>query len=386
MINIPPIIYSAIPNLQIFNLQTHYRILPSVSIGPVGNSPYEKSRFEKVSETFTEIKKYSNDALPGFLIIPNKYSSYNHWLVADPRGFSTVLTSENLATILNTGGIGPGGLIQEKCIWVRNSTETKMTLLPISSPLYETALENSQALENKVKISDINIGDRVLLPTHHEGTYLGVMSLYGPMIMRGTDLYLPQIYLRRGVIEIAPDTFMFKTDLNILSVKEKYTGPKMTRADAVAHVNVAIGAGLASFASSPYIANVNFGVFQHISLASTCADKDLTISLDEIDIVEATKEFRIAGKNSDSARIVLVDRAGGKFLIDYYNGSRYNIIHTNMVDTIGMEEPDSEFFKTIKTNKTMSHQLCTDEHQPTNLDKFVKFYKIVKHVSGETYV
>ena len=86
--------------------------------------------------------------MPGFTLYKtgrkNWGSADQTWLVIDPRGFLVRITNVNLEEILHVTGITEG-LIQEKCVWARENSQTKMTLVPVTSPDYIEATKNTIA-------------------------------------------------------------------------------------------------------------------------------------------------------------------------------------------------------------------------------------------------
>lgn len=112
--------------------------LPEAEIIPFGKSSNEKKRLETFTKRYPVLNEYENIPLPGFTLYKSNRKNYGSadptWLIIDPRGFMVRITNDNLEDILHVTGITEG-LIQQKCVWAREDSQTKMILVPISSPL-----------------------------------------------------------------------------------------------------------------------------------------------------------------------------------------------------------------------------------------------------------
>ena len=388
MLNIARNIYSAYNTTN----QPHTELY-EVEIVPIGDSVNEKKKLENTTKRFTNIKEHENIPLPGFTLFSvgrKNYGSAESWLIIDPRGFLVRLSSANLEMILHVTGITEG-LIQEKCVWARDNTETKMILVPVSSEKYIEAVRNTELIEGKVDMKDVQIGDTVLLQNKLQGTYLGSMSLYGPLNdYSSQNRYCPQVFLRRGVIEIHPGKFHYQTNPKILKVVERAEIP-MTREEAVKHVNDVISAGGSYFTSSSHIGGQNYGVRGEIKLASTYAAPKVAMSFLEIDHYEATALFYDGQTTTDFGMLMLEDNRGDRFLIDYpynFNLTRSNI-SVNNFNICKVINPTLEKTEEIMLadNRASFMSMQGRNTLPVGaLDKFTKFYKIVKHVKHDTYV
>lgn len=387
MLNIARNIYSAYNTAG----QAH-KELNEVEIVPIGDSVNEKKKLENITKKFTNLKEHENIPLPGFTLFTvgkKNYGSAESWLIIDPRGFLVRISSANLEMILHVTGITEG-LIQEKCVWARDNTETKMILVPVSSDKYIEAVKNTELIEGKVDIKDVQIGDTVLLQNKLQGTYLGTMSLYGPLNdYSSRNLYSPQVFLRRGVVEVQPGKFHYQTNPKILKVIEKADTP-MSREEAVKHVNDVILLGGSYFTSGSHISGQNYGVRGEIKFASTHATPKPMMSFAEIDHLEATGLFYDGQTSTDFGMLLLEDSNGKRFLIDYpynFNLSRNSVSVNNFgVCEVSMTSLDNTEEICLKERRLSYSMYGQNFPQHGALDKFAKFYKIVKHVKNETYV
>ena len=107
--------------------------LPEAEIVPIGNTTNEKRKLQGLTNRKNILKEYENIPLPGFTLLKTERKSWGSldqtWLVIDPRGFLSRITPNNLEKILHVTGITEG-LIQEKCVWAREDSQTKMVQTP----------------------------------------------------------------------------------------------------------------------------------------------------------------------------------------------------------------------------------------------------------------
>ena len=103
--------------------------LPEAEVIPYGESANEKRKLENITKKYPTLIDHENIPLPGFTLHKTDRKNWGSidqtWLVIDPRGFLVRISSQNLEKILHVTGITEG-LIQEKCVWARENTETKI--------------------------------------------------------------------------------------------------------------------------------------------------------------------------------------------------------------------------------------------------------------------
>jgi hypothetical protein len=386
MLNIARTLYAA------WNKGSNKYELPEAEIIPLGESVNEKKKLTKVTSKYTELFEHDNVPLPGFTLHKADRKNWGSldqtWLVIDPRGFLVRITSENLEKILHVTGITEG-LIQQKCIWARENTETKMQLVPVSSTTFSKALENTELLENKVDMKDVEIGDTVLLQNQLVGTYMGVASLYGPVSDYSiSGNYKPQVSLRRQIIEVTEGRYHHQTNLKILKVVKKAATP-MTREESIARMNGHINLGVAYFTQSALITAQQYGTRGQVRLVSASAVPKLKMSLKEITKTEAIDLFNSAMSFSDFGQLVLENSAGTRFLVDYpyifssNQGTSVNSFEVSQLHSINLDNMTE--FSLLERRRSM---FAATYNKPAlnSIDKFTKFYKIEKHVKNETYV
>ena len=368
--------------------------LPEAEVIPGGATSNEKRKIANASTKYANLTEYANIPLPGFTLYKADRKNYGSldqtWLVIDPRGFLVRISSENLQKILHVTGITEG-LIQEKCIWARENSETKLTLVPVSSPSYLEALENTELIEGKVSIKDVQIGDTVILQNKLQGRYMGTLSLYGPLYeysarTRGTKA---QAFPRRQVIEVEPDKFYFSSDAKILKVTKSTTKP-MTREESSKFLNERIESGNAFFSSTPKMNGKYYGVYGLIKMVSVHAVPNVELTFDEIDRTEAERIFQIALHASDSGMMAFLDSRNRFRIVDfpYMFNSTSSITPTSFTSCL-IKSPDTTApFHSIEitdVRKSLWGSSASKTHTEI-LDNFTKYYKIVKHVKNETFI
>lgn len=365
--------------------------LPEAEVIPYGNSANEKRKIGSMTAKYSTMEDYENIPLPGFTLHKTDRKNWGSvdqtWLVIDPRGFLVRIGSQNLESILHVSGITEG-LIQEKCIWARENTETKMILVPVSSKNYLEAVANTELIEGKVSMQDVQIGDMVLLQNKLQGIYLGTMSLYGPLADSARNIYKPQVFLRRHVVEITPGRYHYQSDVKILKVLDKAKSA-LTRVEAVNKVNQGINSGMSFFSSGSDMSGKYYGTRGKISLASVDALPKLPITFEEISAKDAEHLFYSAYAENDIGMLMIEDHTGAQHLIDfpYFYSMTFSVADVNSfaICTLLPVDMNDTLKLTIAQNRKSS-MYHSSTIQCFSLDKFVKFYKIVKHVKDKTYV
>jgi hypothetical protein len=92
------------------------------------------------------------------------------WRIEDPRGFELEITSPNLAQIMSCTTIENGEIL-DQCMWARLKSDN--VLVPVSSEVYKAAQANTERAGKKASMSDLKLGDHVVMQNGTEGTYLG---------------------------------------------------------------------------------------------------------------------------------------------------------------------------------------------------------------------
>lgn len=357
--------------------------LPFADVIPLGESKKEKLILEKVSQKYNQISELDNVPLPGFTLnsVNRKTWSYKDrtWTVIDPRGFLVSISSKNLEDILKVTGITEG-LIQQKCVWAKQDDDVNLTLLPISSSKYKEAVENTILIEQKVDIKDVKIGDRVLLQNTLVGRYMGVYSLYGCM-QEGMAGFKVAPKLRKHVVEVSPGKFHYGSDVKVLKIIEK-SKEVLTRDDCAAYMNNLIDTGVSYFTIGTNFTRGYYGNFDLIKHVSPKAVTKVNVSLEEIDISEATKLLISCRAMHDNGCLVVESATGDKFVTVYpwlssaHSPDKFSI--TQIVDIL-----DDRFDLIGSKN----HSYMMSSRLPDQkLANFKKFYKIVKTVKGNSYI
>lgn len=360
------------------------------AVTPHGTSSAEKQKIERFKNRFVTVEEFDNVPLPGFTLHAKKYgrgTTDTEWVIIDPRGVLVTISSNNLTSILKVTGITEG-LIQEKCVWAREDSATTMILLPISSATYIEAVENTEMIADRVAMSDVQIGDTVLLQNKLQGTFLGSLSMYSKMDTgSGTlrDTLTTGKLLRRQVIEIAPNQYHYKADAKILQVIKKTDKP-MSKLESAAMINAANTKTPAYFSSGIHFTKnstvASYNKIEHIS--SHAVDK-VGITLEEINLNDAESVIFTAYGSCDAGKIVLEDTHGKQFVLNiswYYGAGAPSSLDTIKVSPIMTIGPDRITLTQTKSAHSYYHTTPSISHP---ISYFTKFYKIVKHIKQETY-
>jgi hypothetical protein len=373
MLNIAKQIYSG---WNTANIKHH---LPEAEVIPLGSSVNEKKKLETLTKNYPVLKEHDNVPLPGFTLFKTgrkKWGSADQtWLVIDPRGFLVRITNENLEDILHVTGITEG-LIQEKCVWARENSQTKMLLVPVTSENYIEAVENTELLDTKVDMKEVQIGDTVLLQNKTTGIYMGSLSLYGPLYGRISSMNV-QSWLRRQIVKIDDLKYHYQADLKILKVVKKADNPG-TREQSMEEMNDAITRGAHFSNSGHFNPGGYFSSYGKVDYTSVHAVTGVPLTLEEITFEEAKKLFYIARNISDSSLLIIEDGNADKFLIDFpysYSGRKVPIAELSV-----------EKIKSMAPGKIILHEKKDLIKTIHGLDFYKKFYKIVKNVKKGSYV
>lgn len=377
MINISKSFYaSGISSAKVQKINT-------ATIIPLGNTPGEKKAASKLAMG-SILHEFENTPLPGFTLIekcPRYTSSEQMWAVIDPRGFKVQITSTNLCKILSVSGITEG-LIQEPCVWARENSSTTMELIPISSPLYIEATKNTELLENKINMSDVEIGDRVYLQNKKSGIYLGTFTMY-TQLLDNTSVVRElnnSAFHRRQLVEVEPGKVYYSTDLKILKVLEKAETP-LTRQESADLLNQRIKNDTVIFSSTGIFPTTYRTHDSSISYVSTTMAKQTPVlSLEEITQVEAAKIFDKATSYGDNGRLVFENPTGRQYItyFPYYGNTIYTTDHYPVAELTNIDPANVKLIpKTvIKYNTRLPYE---------SFKSFTKFYKIVKHLKNESF-
>lgn len=386
MINIAKQIYAG------WSTATKYD-LPEAEVIPNGTSSNEKKKLERFTKTHSTVKEHENVPLPGFTLYKvdrkNWGSQDQSWLIIDPRGFLVRISSDNVEDILYVTGITEG-LIQEKCVWARDDSKTTMCLVPVTSEIFTEAVENTEMLDNKISVKEINIGDEVILQNKLTGRFMGTQSLYAPINDYAyNNEHKPQVYLRRQIVEVEPGKFHYQADVKALKIIKVAETP-MSRQEAVAYMNSCIQNDPSTYFTNGIMMNQTYystrGMIKHVS---TYAVPKLKISFSEITAAEAKDLYEESYLTSDSGQLLLEDSRGTRYLTTFPYSSKNLIRAPDEFEVTELVLPNLDPVE-ILSIKEGSNPYSFYGKRPTpksyTLDKFAKFYKIVKHVKDETYV
>lgn len=372
--------------------------IPEAEIIPDGTAANEKKKIESLYNRKPDAKKYPNVPLPGFTIKSSKSKSWSSpetvWEVIDPRGFYFSISSKNLQEILKVSGITEN-LIQQRCVWVRDDSSIKLSLLPVTADEYDKAVNNTKLLEEKVSIKEVNIGDKVYLQNGMEGTYAGTFTLYGKMSTSyRTDTYKPDMSVRRQIIEVKPNCYFHASDAKILKVVSKATNP-LTREQSMAELNKKISSNSAYFCSWDHFPNAtNFQTYVNkqageLCLISTEAAKP------KLKAVEITKQevanyitrfnYLVTSTHNSTNYSLIVEDKRGYFWMPLssvsgvFNARRIINLDINNIGEEIQYKPSTHAYYRYNHN---DDSLLVDK----TMNDFSKFYIIEKHLKKDVYL
>lgn len=368
-------------------------VLPEAEVIPVGDTAKELKKQENLSNKYGNLAEHKNVPLPGFTLYTSDRKSWSStdlsWLVIDPRGFLVRITNSNLEMIMHVTGITEG-LIQEECVWARDNQNTTMMLIPVSAPYYIDAVKNTEILENKVNIKDVDVGDTVLLQNGLEGRYLGVQTLYGYLNDDHTGMHLkPTVYIRRQIIEVSTNQYHYQVDTKILKIISKASTP-MTREDAAEYLNNAIAKGSTFFSTGTAfgMGHTNYYSTRHaIRHVSTHAMHKPTLKFEEIKKDEAVDLFDRCLPVGDAGTLLL-QNSTGYYIVDYphpYTSVPCSITDFPVCKIVPRFDDGITSIELMKKRVFQWSQNTIPAADRRNIDDFTNFYKITKHVKNETY-
>lgn len=114
-----------------------------------------------------------NEPVSGFKIVgvKRRYSTDNKVFdIEDPRGFTVQVPAVNLLEIIENSTI-VNGVIQEPCMWGR--LNSGHILVPEDSELHKSHLQLAQAIQKKVPMKKIQVGDICVDKTGKKFIYMG---------------------------------------------------------------------------------------------------------------------------------------------------------------------------------------------------------------------
>lgn len=380
MINIPETI---IAGLSQPTNTCENNTLPVAAITPDGTTLTEKKQKKYISATYQYIDEYDNILLPGFAL---RYL-FGEWYVIDPRGFRVKITKENLSYIIDSSDL-TDKIIQNRCIWARKNSQVMLTLLVETSDYCNEAIANTELIKSKVSISEVKIGDTVLLENKLSGVYLGRVSLFGYMCDAMSAEMSIESYANRQIIElVAPSTnkFHYRSNLKILKILKKADVP-MTSVQAVKHINDSINSTNSTYISSgTYFGQYTYG--KPIKLVCAAKAPTVSIKLEEITFDEALFLFTDASKYKESGILALEKSDGKQYLINFpWFLPQVNLTQLDLT-LLEIDKVTTTSIILTSDAVLLGSTMSGITALPTaKLDDFKKYYKIVKYVNDVSYV
>lgn len=371
--------------------------LQEAEIIPNGESANEKKKIASFTKKYTFIKEFENVPLPGFTLAKSGKKTWSStdttWQIIDPRGFMVRITSDNLERILQVTGITEN-LIQQRCVWAREDSQTRMTLVPVTADVYEQAVENTKMLEEKVSITDVQIGDTVFLQNKMQGRYMGTLSLYGRIEGSYNDYDIMKVrpQLRRQIIEIEPGRYYCQVNAKILKVIDKVATP-LTKEESAEIIQKEIDANNAVFVAYDWLpsnpASHITSYMGEVKFVSADAQPIVKLTCKEITLQEAKSAYNTLLDESDRS-LILEDANGTHFLIDFLYDAKRNgsaDFHTNELVDFDPTEKVERFTRVPAPRGSYNwNTIAAPARRRYTLDNFTKFYIITKHVKKSTYI
>lgn len=175
---IPPQIYVGFRDRHRYQKTGEKAIYKSGEALPLLGDSGDSNRKESVESycgSNYDPETWDNEPMEGFRIAFDLHKdSYNitSWRVEDPRGGMFSISSGNLASLMNDTVVA-GGLIQGKCVWLRDGAQNSLVLE--DSEEYKEAFEQSVARMGRVSLRDVQRGDVVAL---HDGDIVTFLGLF----------------------------------------------------------------------------------------------------------------------------------------------------------------------------------------------------------------
>lgn len=401
MINIPNQICVLFQtNNSYINKANNTRYIENSFIMAYGKSKKEIKAKEKKLTQYDELVIVENTIMPGFVIkksTKNSYSGYfsANWVVCDPRGFETYISTENLEYILRNATIS-NGLINEVCVWTRSDNDMKLFLTPLSDEhIFQELLTNTELMNEKVDPKSIEIGDKIMLQSGLVGTYMGKFNLYGKYTkyFNKEDKYtyiIPQVYRNKQVLQVDNSKFYFATDLDPLKIIDKCkttTSVKQTLLDMNKKLQEDHSKFL--FYDGPIFNSQlpkNYLFCRDISFITKCTTAKVKMHLEEITNAEAEEISEKIKDNSTLTLLVLEDSGGQRFII-HEQLRRINYTLFNMPKKPNFRKSSVIINSQVFYNIPVKNPHVPDDMPSENfLSDFVKYYKVVKTVPNQSFI
>lgn len=369
--------------------------LPNAELVPKGTTSAEKRKYEKLVKSKTTVTEFENIPLPGFTLLSQHRISWNSkevlWHVIDPRGFCSSITSKNLQEILSITGITEG-LIQEKCVWARQDSNTTLSLIPVNSPEYQEAYRNTEILENKPKRSEIKPGNKVLLQNGLEGIFVGKLSLHLALQPKynldlkksfGTPTSMP----KREVVMVNPGQFYYSSNAKIVKVLDDNI--LVDQVKIIDQINKDIKVPNNFFSNNHYEFNSSnvkpYQSYHNRVCAVTRDNSNIKLKITEISKDETLMLITEAYKEVDDFKVILEKSNGSQYIVhaDYYN----KVVNKDRLQVGQIDKLNSEYPEHIGVvNQDNGYYYNRQKKTYESIDSFCKFYKIEKIVDNYCYV
>ena len=300
----------------------------------------------KCNESELDVE-YANIPLPGYLIEPSLRVDKAE--IIDPRGFSFYISTHNLIKIMESTTI-TSGIIQDKCVFVRKNSDSRVELEVVTSPRYDTIVKDTELLSNSISIKDVGKGNTVFLKSKITGVYMGMFNLCSRLdTSRTAGDKKFKIYKKHHVFKINDNKFYHTSNPSVLAILRRDT---ITDLDAFSEVSTSIESG------------ADFSIYDNLY--------SFHIGIDEIRHITTknikTKSIRLKKCPLED---ILTD---GSCIIADTGVEKY------VIKSMGFGRPCGSIVHSINED-----YISVGSETPIVLDKNTKFYKIVISVNGTDY-
>lgn len=342
-------------------------LLPLGKMCPIGPSSGERSKVKAINNTKPVTGEYNNIPMPGFTVSGICRSVDSSWTIIDPRGFTAIITNDNLMRLMKSS-ILSDGLITDECVWVRNDSSVVMELISTNDLNYQKFVTNTDEIENRTRTAEIAIGNSIRLQNNISGVYYGIVDFVYSVVTTARDGSLTSpIQRRKHIVKLDNGNYFYAADLSILEVVDDGT---MTDAEAMSDMVLSMGTG-AVWSSRPHSAMHRTS--SHEKLRSiTRRRMTITHELREIDIQAAATRVDAFNTDHDLSTVVFKDSAGMLYSLTYSHSGQYSsqlrLRRVEFVDGILRVVPEQW--------KRSNSQIYK------NILDFTHYYEVVKVVNG----
>lgn len=341
----------------------------------------------QITKTRTYVATHNNTPRPGFVILGMRSYNGRLWNIVDPNGTATHISANNMDYILRYASLLEG-TIDKPCVWVHGMGESShnLMLVPVGTDIYTDALNNTRLLNTAPTIRELKLGDTVTTCKHVTGVYLGAHSLITSARIEGSQPRLrPRVYNRVHTFKTS-DGIYYIARPQILS-RNSDASPELTRDAAAALVDASIASGEYFYGTSHSSASGLRYLSTPVRRVLAPGRHEISMRLVEIDSTKAEELVSMSFMRRDPG-IVILERAGEKFMLDIAHRHGYNTIAdqaNSPFDVIPVNVSGTEFASIDVLGRPKGYFRPPSADTVADFDKFYSIEKTVKR-SKHTYV